>query len=151
MTVMEGYDFFKAERNIRNILKCLIDVGLEYIKIGQSALTISGGESQRIKLAKYLSDDLSKGNLYVLDEPTVGLHFDDINKLIKLLNDIVDRGNSLVVIEHNLELIKCADFIIDIGPQGGPKGGKIIDCGSAEEIVQNKKASVSEKLKNILN
>lgn len=150
MTVLEAYEFFEKKRNIRSILKCLIDVGLEYIKIGQSAVTISGGEAQRIKLAKYLSDDTSKGNLYVLDEPTVGLHFDDINKLIKLLNDIVDRGNSLVVIEHNLELIKCADYIIDIGPQGGPKGGKIIACGSPEEIVQNGKASVSEKLRNIM-
>lgn len=150
MTVLEAYDFFQSEINIRSILKCLIDVGLDYIKLGQSAVTISGGEAQRIKLARYLSDDFSKGNFYVLDEPTVGLHFDDVNKLIKLLNDIVDRGNSLVVIEHNLELIKCADYVIDIGPQGGPRGGKIIDCGSPEEIVRNSKVSVSKKLKEIL-
>ena len=85
-----------------------------------------------------------------MDEPTVGLHFDDISKLIKLLSDIVDRGNSLVVIEHNLELIKCADYIIDIGPQGGPKGGEIMDCGSPEEIIESNIASVSERLRNIL-
>ncbi|ABW18868.1 excinuclease ABC subunit UvrA [Alkaliphilus oremlandii] len=150
MTVLEAHEFFIENKSISSILKCLIDVGLEYIKLGQPATTISGGEAQRIKLAKYLSNDSATGNLYILDEPTVGLHLHDINKLIALLNEIVDRGNSIVVVEHNMELIKCADYIIDIGPVGGPNGGKIIDCGTPEHIAANNKASVSNKLRKII-
>lgn len=150
MTVLEAYEFFDKEKKIRDILKCLIDVGLEYIKLGQSAITISSGEAQRIKLAKYLNNTTNTENLYIIDEPTSGLHFDDINKLINLLNNIVDKGNSLLVIEHNLDLIKCADYIIDIGPKGGPLGGKIMATGTPEDIVKSNKASISKQLKKIL-
>ncbi|SDK24006.1 excinuclease ABC subunit UvrA [Natronincola ferrireducens] len=146
MTVLEAYEFFNRTKKVRSILKCLIDVGLNYIKLGQSAVTLSGGEAQRVKLAKYLSDDSATGNLYILDEPTVGLHFHDIKKLISLMNEIVDRGNSMIVVEHNIELIKSSDYIIDMGPKGGPEGGQIIDVGTPEEIVKNRKALIADNL-----
>lgn len=142
MTVIEGKEFFKRNKKISSILQCLIDVGLDYIQIGQSALTISGGEAQRIKLAKYLSDEATKNVLYILDEPSVGLHYRDIKKLVELLNKIIDRENSVVVVEHNLEIIRNADYIIDMGIEGGPLGGKIIDMGTVEEIKYNNKASI---------
>lgn len=146
MTVVEGYEFFKENKKISAILQCLIDVGLDYVKIGQSALTISGGEAQRIKLAKYLSDESTKNILYILDEPSVGLHYSDTKKLISLLKKIVQRGNSVIVVEHNLEVIREADYIIDMGDVGGPLGGKIIDSGTPLEIKNNGKASVSQLL-----
>lgn len=146
MTVIEGREFFKRNKKISSILQCLIDVGLDYIQIGQSALTISGGEAQRIKLAKYLSDEVTKNVLYILDEPSVGLHYRDIKKLVELLNKIIDRENSVVVVEHNLEIIRNADYIIDMGIEGGPLGGKIIDMGTIEEIKYNNKASISNIL-----
>jgi len=146
MTVVEGYNFFKSSKKISAILQCLIDVGLDYVKIGQSALTISGGEAQRIKLAKYLSDESTKRILYILDEPSVGLHYSDTKKLIVLLKKIVQRGNSVVVVEHNLDIIKESDYIIDMGEVGGPLGGKIVDVGTPLEIKTNGKASVAKML-----
>ncbi len=143
MTVIEASEFFNSNKKVSSILQCLIDVGLDYIQIGQSALTISGGEAQRIKLAKYLSDEVSKNVMYILDEPSVGLHYSDINKLVNLLNKIIDRENSIVIVEHNLEIIKNADYIIDMGIEGGPLGGKVIDMGPIELIKKNNKASIS--------
>lgn len=146
MTVIEAFDFFKEIKKIKSILQCLIDVGLDYVKIGQSALTISGGEAQRIKLAKYLSDEISKNMVYILDEPSVGLHHYDIKKLINLIKKIVIRGNSIVVVDHNVEMIRNADYIIDMGMQGGTLGGKVIDMGRTDEIKANGIASVSNIL-----
>lgn len=146
MTVVEAYEFFKSTPKISSILKCLIDVGLDYVKIGQSALTISGGEAQRIKLAKYLSDESSKNIMYILDEPSVGLHHSDIQKLVKLLQKIIDRGNSIVMVEHNAEIIRSAEYIIDMGMEGGPLGGKVIDMGRPTEIKANGLASIANIL-----
>lgn len=142
MTVIEAYEFFNKNKKILNILQCLIDVGLDYIKIGQSALTISGGEAQRIKLAKYLSNESSKENLYILDEATVGLHGSDVQKLLNLVKKIVKRKNTVVMIEHNINIIRNADYIIDMGKESGPNGGKVIDIGTIQEIKNRKKASI---------
>ena len=146
MTVIEASELFSNDKKVTSILQCLIDVGLDYIKIGQSALTISGGEAQRIKLAKYLSNEVSRNVMYILDEPSAGLHYSDINKLINLLNKIVDRENSVVIVEHNSEIIKSADYIIDMGMEGGPLGGKVIDMGTIDQIKKNNKASISNIL-----
>ena len=135
MTVDEGLDFFKAIPNIKNKFATLKRVGLGYIKIGQSATTLSGGEAQRIKLAKELSKRSTGQTLYMLDEPTTGLHFEDVKKLLEVLHEFVDKGNTIIVIEHNLEVIKTADYIIDLGPEGGDKGGKIVAEGPPEMLV----------------
>ena len=150
MTVEEGYKFFEKIPIIRQKLQTLMEVGLDYIKIGQSATTLSGGEAQRIKLSKELSKRSTGKTLYILDEPTTGLHFDDVNKLLKILHTLVDEGNTVIVIEHNLDVIKTADHIIDLGPQGGQKGGKIIFEGTPENIVKNKKSYTGLYLKKIL-
>ena len=136
MTVDEAYAFFEAIPSIKNRLDLLRKVGLGYIKIGQQATTLSGGEAQRIKLSKELSKRATGKTLYILDEPTTGLHFEDINKLLKVLHQLVEKGNSVVVIEHNLDVIKTADYIIDIGPEGGDGGGKIIAKGTPEEVAK---------------
>lgn len=136
MTVDEAYVFFDAIPSIKNRLDLLRKVGLGYIKIGQQATTLSGGEAQRIKLSKELSKRATGKTLYILDEPTTGLHFEDINKLLKVLHQLVEQGNSVVVIEHNLDVIKTADYIIDIGPEGGDGGGKIIAKGTPEEVAK---------------
>lgn len=138
MTVDEGVAFFSAQPSIREKLLAMQEVGLGYIAIGQSATTLSGGEAQRIKLAKELSKRATGRTLYILDEPTTGLHSDDIAKLLKVLHTLVDSGNTVLVIEHNLDVIKTADHIIDIGPGGGIKGGKIVASGTPEEVVKNK-------------
>ena len=151
MTVEEGYNFFEKIPVIRQKLQTLVDVGLDYIKIGQSATTLSGGEAQRIKLSKELSKRSTGKTLYILDEPTTGLHFDDVNKLLKILHTLVDEGNTVIVIEHNLDVIKTADHIIDLGPEGGKKGGKILFQGTPEDIVKNKKSYTGLYLKKILN
>jgi len=127
-----------------------MDVGLDYIKIGQSATTLSGGEAQRIKLSKELSKRSTGKTLYILDEPTTGLHFDDVKKLLKILHTLVDEGNTVIVIEHNLDVIKTADHIIDLGPLGGMKGGQIVGTGTPEDIANNKKSFTGEFLKKIL-
>jgi len=137
MTVEEGYNFFIKIPNIKQKLQTLMDVGLDYIKIGQSATTLSGGEAQRIKLSRELSKRSTGKTLYILDEPTTGLHFDDVKKLLGILNTLVNEGNTVIVIEHNLDVIKTADHIIDLGPLGGDKGGKIIFEGSPEKIIKD--------------
>jgi excinuclease ABC subunit A len=138
MTVEEGAEFFKAVPSIRDRLQTLDRVGLGYIKIGQSATTLSGGEAQRVKLAKELARRATGKTLYILDEPTTGLHFEDVRRLLEVLQALVDQGNTVIVIEHNLEVIKTADYIIDLGPEGGDAGGEIVASGTPEEIAQAK-------------
>ncbi|RUM30887.1 MAG: excinuclease ABC subunit UvrA, partial [Aquifex sp.] len=150
MTVDEAYEFFENHPAIRRKLQILKDVGLGYIKLGQPAPTLSGGEAQRIKLARELSKKDTGRTLYLLDEPTTGLHMDDINKLIKVLQRLVDRGNTVVVIEHNLDVIKSADWIIDLGPEGGDKGGEVIAVGTPEEVAQNPKSYTGRYLRRYL-
>jgi excinuclease ABC subunit A len=136
MTVDEGVDFFKAVPVIRDKLLTLQQVGLGYIHIGQQATTLSGGEAQRVKLAKELSRRATGRTLYILDEPTTGLHFEDVRKLLEVLHRLVEGGNTVVVIEHNLEVIKTADWILDLGPDGGAGGGRMVAEGPPEEIVK---------------
>jgi excinuclease ABC subunit A len=151
MTVSEGAEFFEAFPKIHEALAVLEEVGLGYIELGQSATTLSGGEAQRIKLAAELSRRSTGDTLYILDEPTTGLHFDDIKKLLGVLNRLVDAGNSVVVIEHNMDVIKTADWIIDMGPEGGDNGGRIIVTGPPEEIIKYHKESYTAKyLRQIL-
>jgi excinuclease ABC subunit A len=149
MTVNEAYSFFINIPSIKNKLSTLLEVGLGYIKLGQNAVTLSGGEAQRIKLSKELSKKGNNNTLYLLDEPTTGLHFHDINQLLNVLLQLRDDGNTIVVIEHNLDVIKTADWIIDLGPEGGDKGGEIIAVGSPETVSKNKKSHTGKYLKNI--
>ena len=134
MTVEEALDFFANIPAIRRKLQTLFDVGLGYIRLGQPATTLSGGEAQRVKLRKELSRRSTGKTLYILDEPTTGLHFADIEKLLVVLRRLVGSGNTVIVIEHNLDVIKCADWIIDLGPEGGDKGGYVIATGTPEEV-----------------
>ena len=150
MSVDEGVEFFKNIPSIMRHLKTLQDVGLGYIKIGQPSTQLSGGEAQRIKLATELSKRSTGNTLYILDEPTTGLHFADVDKLVSVLQQLVDAGNTVVVIEHNLEVIKCADHIIDLGPEGGDKGGQIVFSGTPEEIVKCKQSYTGHYLKPLL-
>jgi excinuclease ABC subunit A len=136
MTVDEGTDFFRAVPAIRDKLVTLQRVGLGYIHVGQPATTLSGGEAQRVKLAKELSRRATGKTLYILDEPTTGLHFEDVRKLLEVLQALVDTGNTIVVIEHNLEVIKTADWIIDLGPEGGAAGGRIVATGTPEQVAE---------------
>tara|TARA_B100000214_G_C23512618_1_gene421337 strand:- start:76 stop:552 length:477 start_codon:yes stop_codon:yes gene_type:complete len=151
MTVDEGCDFFENISTIRSKLLTLKKVGLGYIKIGQQATTLSGGEAQRIKLAKELSKRSTGRTMYILDEPTTGLHQHDIKKLLEILHTFVATGNSVIVIEHNLDVIKTADHIIDMGPDGGVKGGQIIAEGKPENITENNLSYTGKFLKNLLN
>jgi excinuclease ABC subunit A len=137
MTVEESYDFFQAIPTIRQKLQTMCDVGLGYLRLGQPATTLSGGEAQRIKLARELSKRETGRTVYILDEPTTGLHFADIQRLLDVLNQLTDRGNTVIVIEHNMEVIKSADYIIDLGPEGGESGGEVVGCGTPEELIQN--------------
>lgn len=150
MTVDQGVEFFSAVPNIRNKLQTLQEVGLGYVQIGQSALTLSGGEAQRVKLAKELTKRATGKTIYLLDEPTTGLHSDDIKKLLEVLNQLVDKGNTVLVIEHNLDVIKTADYIIDIGPEGGDAGGNVIACGTPEEVALVAESYTGEYLNKIL-
>ncbi|CDZ47648.1 excinuclease ABC subunit UvrA [Neorhizobium galegae] len=150
MTVEEGVEFFSAVPAVRDKLQSLFDVGLGYIKVGQQANTLSGGEAQRVKLAKELSKRSTGRTLYILDEPTTGLHFHDVAKLLEMLQELVNQGNSVVVIEHNLEVIKTADWIIDIGPEGGTGGGEVIAAGTPEQIVKEKRSYTGHFLKELL-
>jgi excinuclease ABC subunit A len=143
MSVSEALEFFTKVPKIKAKLQTLNDVGLGYITLGQNAVTLSGGEAQRIKLSKELSKKDTGNTLYVLDEPTTGLHFADVDRLIKVLHHLVDLGNSVLVIEHNMDIIKNADWIIDMGPEGGSKGGLIVDIGTPQQIAQNHKKSGS--------
>ncbi len=147
MTVEESLGFFKNIPRIYNKLKLINDVGLGYIKLGQPSTTLSGGEAQRVKLSTELSKRSTGKTLYLLDEPTTGLHFDDISKLLKILNKLVEAGNTVLVIEHNLEVIKTADYIIDLGPEGGHKGGEIIAQGTPEEVAENPRSYTGNFLK----
>lgn len=150
MTVEEALDFFKNVPSCNSKLKTLFDVGLGYITLGQRATTLSGGEAQRVKLAKELSKRQTGKTVYILDEPTTGLHFDDTNKLLKVLNSLVEHGNSIIVIEHNLDVIKTADWIIDLGPEGGVDGGEIIAQGTPEDIIQVEASYTGQFLKKLL-
>ena len=151
MTVEEAVEFFKNVPSILNKIQSLYDVGLGYIKLGQPSTTLSGGEAQRIKLATELSRRATGKTIYILDEPTTGLHFDDVNKLVEIMRKLSDSGNTVVVIEHNLDVIKCADYIIDMGPDGGDRGGTVIAKGTPEEIVKVKKSYTGQYLKEYLN
>ena len=150
MTVEEAFEFFKNIPRVKNKLQTLVDVGLGYITLGQPSTQLSGGEAQRIKLAYELSKRSTGKTLYILDEPTTGLHVDDVSKLINILQRIVDLGNTVIVIEHNLEVIKCADYIIDLGPEGGEKGGTVICTGTPEQIAKNKSSYTGQYLKEML-
>ena len=140
MSVEEAFSFFDAIPHLKIRLKVLNDVGLGYIHLGQSATTLSGGEAQRIKLSKELSKRGSGKTVYILDEPSTGLHFDDVKKLIQILQTLVDQGNTVIVIEHNLDIIKVADYLIDLGPEGGENGGQLLATGTPEEVAANKKS-----------
>ena len=150
MTVDEGLEFFSQQPKIYNKLKTLSDVGLGYVKIGQPATTLSGGEAQRVKLATELMKRSTGKTIYILDEPTTGLHTADVHRLINVLNSLVDTGNTVLVIEHNLDVIKNADYIIDLGPEGGKRGGKIVACGTPEELCKCKKSYTAKYLKPLL-
>ncbi len=150
MTVEEGAEFFKPVSAIHNKLATLCDVGLGYIKLGQSATTLSGGEAQRVKLATELSKRSTGKTFYILDEPTTGLHSYDVDKLISILLRLRSGGNTVLVIEHNLDVIKCADWLIDLGPEGGDKGGEIIACGTPEAVAQVPESYTGQFLKKVL-
>ena len=134
MTVREALQFFEPIPSVRQKLQTLHDVGLDYIRLGQSATTLSGGEAQRVKLATELSRRATGRTLYILDEPTTGLHFADIRRLLEVLNQLVDQGNTVVIIEHNVDVIKTADWIIDLGPEGGNEGGRVVATGTPEDV-----------------
>ena len=151
LSVDDALEFFKVIPSIQNKLKMLNKVGLGYISIGQSATTLSGGEAQRIKIAKELSKKATGKTLYILDEPTTGLHFDDVKKLINVLQELVNNGNTVLVIEHNLDVIKSSDWIIDLGQEGGINGGEIIAKGSPEEIIKIQKSYTGKYLSKFLN
>jgi excinuclease ABC subunit A len=150
MNVEEAVEFFKNHKVIHRKLETLHKVGLDYMTLGQSSTTLSGGEAQRVKLSKELSKRSTGKTLYILDEPTTGLHFDDIRKLIELLQDLTDQGNTLVVIEHNLDVVKSADHVVDLGPEGGKGGGIIVATGTPEDIIKVKESHTGAFLKQVL-
>jgi excinuclease ABC subunit A len=150
MTVEESLEFFKDIPTIYERLKSLSDVGLSYLQLGQSATTLSGGEAQRVKVSSELYRRHTEKTIYLLDEPTVGLHYEDVKKLIEILQKLVDHGNTVVVIEHNLDLIKCADYIVDIGPEGGVGGGEIVAKGTPEEVAKAPRSHTGHYLKKAL-
>ena len=150
MTVEEALEFFEHIPTIQRKIQTLVDVGLSYIKLGQSSTKLSGGEAQRIKLATELSRRGTGKTVYILDEPTTGLHFADVHKLVEILRRLSEGGNTVIVIEHNLDVIKTADYIIDIGPEGGDGGGQVIACGTPEEIVKVKESYTGRYLKRYL-
>ena len=140
MTVEEALNFFENRPSIKKGLQALYDVGLGYIKLGQQATTLSGGEAQRVKLAFELQKKPTGKTLYILDEPTTGLHTDDVKRLVEVLQRLVDHGDTVLVIEHNLDVIKVADYLIDLGPEGGDQGGTVVATGTPEEVSKNKKS-----------
>ena len=150
MTVEEARTLFKAVPSIREKMETLARVGLGYVHVGQQATTLSGGEAQRVKLSKELSKRATGRTLYILDEPTTGLHFHDVAKLMEVLHELVEQGNTVVVIEHNLEVIKTADWIIDMGPEGGDGGGEVVAQGTPEDIVRTAKGHTARFLKEVL-
>jgi excinuclease ABC subunit A len=150
MTVEDAADFFKAVPGIRDKMEMLKEVGLGYVQVGQPATTLSGGEAQRVKLSKELSRRATGKTLYILDEPTTGLHFEDVRKLLEVLHRLADQGNTVVVIEHNLDVIKTADWVIDMGPGGGVNGGKIVVEGTPETVADTKASATGQYLKPLL-
>lgn len=152
MTVNQAMEFFSEhnQTKIVNRLRPLQEVGLGYIKLGQSSSTLSGGENQRVKLAYYLGQERSVPTLFIFDEPTTGLHFHDINRLLKAFNALIERGHTIVIIEHNLDVIKCADYMIDLGPEGGREGGQLVACGTPEEVMAQGKGYTAKYLKEAL-
>jgi len=153
MTIHNAISFFEetGQTKIKNKLQPLQDVGLGYVTLGQSSSTLSGGEAQRIKLATFLGKGNTKETaLFIFDEPTTGLHFHDIKKLLKSFNALIEKGHSIIVVEHNIELIKCADYVIDLGPEGGENGGQLMASGTPEELVKNKDSFTGKYLKDKL-
>ena len=150
MTVEEAMTFFENVPSIRRKIETLYDVGLSYIRLGQPSTTLSGGEAQRIKLAAELSKRSTGKTIYILDEPTTGLHIADVHRLVKVLDKLADAGNTVIVIEHNLDVIKRADYIIDLGPEGGSGGGTIVATGTPEEVAQNPASFTGQYLKPVL-
>jgi excinuclease ABC subunit A len=150
MTVEDAVEFFKAVPGIRDKMAMLAEVGLGYIKVGQQATTLSGGEAQRVKLSKELSRRATGQTLYILDEPTTGLHFEDVRKLLDVLHALVEQGNTVVVIEHNLDVIKTADWVLDLGPGGGVNGGEIVAEGTPEAVAGNERSFTGQYLKPML-
>lgn len=150
MDVQQALELFDSQARIRGMLQTLHDVGLDYLKLGQPSNTLSGGEAQRIKLARELVKKPTGRTLYVLDEPTTGLHFEDIRKLLQVLHSLVDLGNTVVVIEHQLDVVKTADWIIDLGPEGGERGGALVACGPPEEILRHPKSYTAQALRKVL-
>jgi excinuclease ABC subunit A len=150
LTVVQAMELMENIPAVKEKLQTLVDVGLDYITLGQSATTLSGGEAQRIKLAKELSKRQAGRTLYILDEPTTGLHFDDIRKLLGVLQRLTDMGNTVIVIEHNLEVIKTADHVIDLGPEGGDRGGEIVAEGTPEDIARNPASHTGKYLREAL-
>jgi excinuclease ABC subunit A len=150
MSVEEALELFESVPKVKLKLQTLFDVGLGYIQLGQSATTLSGGEAQRIKLARELSTRATGRTLYVLDEPTTGLHFDDIRKLLDVLARLVGHGNTVIVIEHNLDVIKMADWVIDLGPEGGEAGGRLLAAGTPEQVARTAGSSTGQYLRKVL-
>jgi excinuclease ABC subunit A len=150
MSVEDALDFFVDIPQIADRLRTLYDVGLGYLELGQAANTLSGGEAQRVKIASELYRPHTQKTIYLLDEPTIGLHYDDVQKLLDILNALVERGNTVVLIEHNLDVIKCADWIIDIGPEGGVRGGQIVAKGTPEAVAREKGSHTAKYLKKVL-
>ena len=150
MTAEEAVGFFENLPKIRRKVQTLVDVGLGYVKLGQSSTTLSGGEAQRVKLATELSRVSTGRTIYVLDEPTTGLHAADVHKLIDVLQELVDSGNTVLVIEHNLDIIKTADYLIDLGPEGGDGGGNVVACGTPEEVADCEASYTGRYLKSYL-
>jgi excinuclease ABC subunit A len=148
--VEQGYELFKNIPSIERILETLCEVGLGYIRLGQPATTLSGGEAQRVKLARELCKRSTGRTMYLLDEPTTGLHFDDVGKLLKLLQRLVELGNTVVVIEHNLDVVKTADWVIDLGPAGGAAGGELIAVGTPEDVAATRESFTGQYLKRVL-
>ena len=150
MPISEAYEFFRGIPKISQKLKALVDVGLGYVHLGQSAVTLSGGESQRMKLAAELYKKATGSTLYILDEPTTGLHFEDIKVLLAVLQQLVDQGNTVIIIEHNLDVLKSVDYILDMGPEGGARGGRIVACGTPEQIASAPASVTGPFLKEVL-
>jgi excinuclease ABC subunit A len=150
LSVQQALEVFSAYPKVKRILTTLTDVGLDYLRLGQPAPTLSGGEAQRVKLSRELGKASTGSTLYVLDEPTTGLHFDDIRKLLAVLDRLTQAGNTVVVIEHNLDVIKCADYVIDLGPEGGDGGGRVVCTGTPEQVAAHRASLTGRFLKEML-
>src|SRR5690606_27551744 len=146
----DAQEFFRAVPSIRSKMDALVEVGLGYVKVGQQATTLSGGEAQRVKLAKELSRASTGRTLYILDEPTTGLHFDDTRKLLEVLHRLVEQGNTVVVIEHNLDVIKTADWVLDLGPEGGVRGGEVVAEGTPEQVAAEAQSYTGQYMRPML-